>query len=97
MFFKTISLIIVYLLSIQIVNSSSIKIVDSNICKSDEKSGEKKTCEIKCLSEISKDSLFFSIISSSFLTSNSHSNSEYLLKIKIEIEPKFNSPPHPLV
>ena len=97
MSFKTISLIIFYLLSIQIANASPIKIDDSNICKSDEKSDEKQTCEIKCLSEISKDSLFFSIISSLFLILNSQSDSEYLFKIKIEIEPKFNSPPHFLV
>ncbi len=97
MFFRSVSLILFYLLSFQIADTSSIKIIDSNICKSDEKSDEKKDCEIECLSEISKDILFSSKISSVFLILNSQSNNEYFFKIKIEIEPKFNSPPHLLV
>ena len=97
MFFKTISLIFFYLLSIQIANSTPLEIIDSNICKSEEKSDENKNCEIKCTSEISDNSLLFSIISSSFFLSNLLFDSEYFLKVNIEIEPKFNSPPPLLV
>lgn len=93
MFYKTISLIFIYLLSIQIANSSPIQIIDNNICKSDEKSDENKNCEIKCISEVLDNSLFSSIISNSFFILGSQFNSRYFLKTKIEIEPKSNSPP----
>jgi len=97
MFFKTINLIFLYLLSIQVANSSPILITDNNICKSEEKSDENKICEIKCINEVSDNSLFSSIISNSFCILSSQFNIRYFLKTKIEIEPKSNSPPFLLV